>query len=296
MSVLGNSPRNNTTTLVFPKSIFVCIIIVKKWKRGNEMEYLFNGEFSYIMIVVLAIAGLISNCIRYFGLKTFLKESNGMHKSENKSIRRIREIFLDKLKNHQGEMNEIDVHNSVDKSLFLLKTCGFNLLSINGICKKIIILVASSTVFISGFGLYSGWEMDRVVVTLLIGGLCTILLITFEMGNLFKAKKEIICINIGDYFYQQLNCYNEIDENESVEEIKEIEECKITEFPKTVSLKNAKVIKDDENDKINKEVIRKVFSDALYEAAFEKVEKKASEPQAAKDNDFIDALIREMLR
>ena len=215
------------------------------------MEYLFNGEFSYIMIIVFAIVGLVCNFIRFFGINSCLKESSRIQISENKSFMRVKNSFLDKLEKHQGDMNDVDVHNLVDKSMFLLKTCGLKILSINGFCKKSIVLVASSSLLISGLGLYESWEADRVLFTFLIGVLCTTLLITFETGTLFNEKKNIICINMRNYFNENLDFKGNQDDV-PVEIAENAEGNKITEFPKAVSLKSTKTMKNEQTEKNEK--------------------------------------------
>ena len=82
--------------------------------RTGTGKNLFNGEFSYIMIIVFAIVGLVCNFIRFFGINSCLKESSRIQISENKSFMRVKNNFLDKLEKHQGDMNDVDVHNLVD--------------------------------------------------------------------------------------------------------------------------------------------------------------------------------------
>ena len=259
------------------------------------MEYLFDGEFSYITIIGLTIVGVIINCIRYWGMRTFLKESERMQKSDNNSIKRIKEQFQDKLKNCKTNMKEMDVHNFVDKSVFMLKTCGFSLLSLNGICKKNIVIVGSYSVIISGCGFYMGWNPYNILLTGIIGVLCTTLLITFETGTLFVEKKSIISTNIQNYLLEQTLVKN-TEDIFFVGKAEEVEENKVTEFPKPVSVKLIKPTKPEETEKTSIDIVKKIFSDALYEAAFERLEKKTSESTTSKENEFIDAIIREMLR
>lgn len=161
------------------------------------MELIFGSDISYIMIIGFTILGGLMNVFRYIAYHIFIKESKRTKDSKNKYICNIIAMF-------RNRKNVSNVDNYVDKCMYNLRFCGFKLYTWDKMCSQNIVFVVALASILSILAGYGKRGQEEILLTILIGMLCTAMLIIINMSLSSKAKRNMIYFNLVDYIDENL--------------------------------------------------------------------------------------------
>lgn len=161
------------------------------------MELIFGSDISYIMIIGFTILGGLMNVFRYIAYHIFIKESKRTKDSKNKYICNIIAMF-------RNRKNVNNVDNYVDKCMYNLRFCGFKLYTWDKMCSQNIVFVVALASILSILAGYGKRGQEEILLTILIGMLCTAMLIIINMSLSSKAKRNMIYFNLVDYIDENL--------------------------------------------------------------------------------------------
>lgn len=161
------------------------------------MELIFGSDISYIMIIGFTILGGLMNVFRYIAYHIFIKESKRTKDSKNKYISNIIAMF-------RNRKNVNNVDNYVDKCMYNLRFCGFKLYTWDKMCSQNIVFVVALASILSILAGYGKRGQEEILLTILIGMLCTAMLIIINMSLSSKAKRNMIYFNLVDYIDENL--------------------------------------------------------------------------------------------
>lgn len=209
------------------------------------LQKLFNENVLIYAIMGVFCLGIILKFILYTVYLRMIKASRNIEHTENKTLRNMR-IKFEAFHKLKIGVNNVDVF--VDKQLINHKVCGLWLITwekLSGQVDNLSIVFACASVLM---GLV--FETDRmwILSVLTVGFLTSGLLIILESLLNKNVKREMIKLNILDYFYNFLK--PRIEQEESNPEI-------IEEYKKTI----------EEVSSIQEELVTK-------EAGFRKWKKK----------------------
>lgn len=161
------------------------------------MELIFGSDISYIMIIGFTILGGLMNIFRYIAYHIFIKESKRTKETKNKYISNIVTVF-------RNRKNVNNVDNYVDKCMYNLKFCGFKLYTWDKMCSQNIVFVVALASILSILAGYGKRGQEEILLTILIGMLCTAMLIIINMSLSSEAKRNMIYFNLVDYIDENL--------------------------------------------------------------------------------------------
>lgn len=187
------------------------------------LEKLFNENVLIYTIMSIFCVGIILKLILYIGYLRIIKASKNIEHTDNKILREMRIKFETFHKLKIG-VNNVDVF--VDKQLINHKTCGLWLTTwekISGQVDVLCITIACASVLV---GLIFKINKMWISSVLIVGFVTSGLLIFCESILNKNIKRDMIRLNILDYFYNFLQ--PRIEQEESNPEI-------IEEYKKAIS-------------------------------------------------------------
>lgn len=206
--------------------------------------------FIYILIGLLG-CGILFKLIISLIYSRLVKASDNMATSKNKVIKTIKKKFEACYKLKIG-VNNVDIF--VDKYVFRQRFCGILLSTWENLCGQILVLCLLVGSISTILGLIYECGKQQILSTFSVGILSSGLLIFLEGFINITAKKEILRLNMKDYFENILKVRLE-QENESPE-----------------------LIEQYKKDFLQDEVVQAVGSHSLLAATSEKQSKKSSKP------------------
>lgn len=291
------------------------------------MDIYFDEIISYWIVGGVLLFGVLLNFVRQLAYSTFVRESYKGKQSKNKYIMNILYSYRKKMENASDK--EKIINNYVDKCMYSLRFCGLKLYTWDKLCNLNLVSLIAVCSLLCVLAGYAGMTQRMIMVMVLAGLLAVSVLIMLNIWTYSAAKSNIIYFNIFDFLSgseeavkklrakisvenadthknnntceestkEDSNKQNNYEEN-SVSQLKQVTEAKTSE--------NEKQIKNNSNnndsESINgisvsekSEVIRKALTDAIYEAALEKMavsytQQTANKAVEASDNKVINIL------
>ncbi len=239
--------------------------------------------FSYIMLA-LCVCGILLKLMLNMVYSRLIKASDNMAKSKNKLTQMMKKKFETCYKLKIG-VNNVDIF--VDKYVFRHKFCGVLLSTwenIGGQILMLCLLVGSISTII---GLIYECGKQQILSTFSVGILTSGLLIFLEGLINLSGRKELIRLNMKDYFENilKVRLEQEQTEPELIEQYKKEylhEEMNSSELLAVTREKTGKLLRKEEKDKLSglkaeKRIRKKQQRDVLLiERANKKEEKKAA--------------------
>lgn len=259
------------------------------------MDFIFKEEVSYIVIIGMAVFGVLLHFIRSMAYRKYIKESARIETTHNRCIRQLVDTAMSK-------KNVSNVDNFVDKCMYNFQFFGFKLYTWDKICGQNIIAESIIVGIMCVLGIYVKCGQDTVLLTLLIGMLCTSVLIMINMSSSTLARKNKISFNITDWIEENI-IHGDVKnhEDEQVSSQPETGE-ELVQFNRNADRNSDNENEKDEHDKVkytdnkmtgtkgeddeedgkkvltlssikkaDRQILQKAFSDAVYEAAMEKI-------------------------
>lgn len=313
------------------------------------METFIFENSSYIIIACLTLIGLVFAVIRGKAYRVYVRESEKAGKSQNRYIQNI--ICAYDKQTNDNLRDEITVDNVdifVNKYIYTLKYCGFQLSALDRICGQIILIAGAVSAILSILAAYNGNGQDDILLTVMVGIACTFLLIIINISTAWRTRHNMIYFNFANYLTDlhgkgNADAVNTDKEQESQINIPASEEKVISISDRKTEKISEKAMQDstgkkaeitsdenfceinkdfladnckDSDNKPDRDTIKKAFTDAVYEAALEKmaeqfakktanegikkVQSMTAEQKKISDekrgNELVEAIIKEMLQ